>query len=44
MSELPADHALPKEPSKEPTRKKKPAAVALGKLGSQKGSQVALRS
>jgi hypothetical protein len=32
-----ADHALPKEPPKEPTRKKNPAAVALGKLGGKNG-------
>jgi hypothetical protein len=32
-----ADHALPKNPPKEPTRKKNPAAVALGKLGGKKG-------
>ena len=32
-----ADHALPKDPPKEPTRKKNPAAVALGKLGGKKG-------
>jgi hypothetical protein len=32
-----ADHALPKNPSKEPTREKNPAAVALGKLGGKKG-------
>jgi hypothetical protein len=32
-----ADQALPKEPLKEPTRKKNPAAVALGKLGGPKG-------
>jgi hypothetical protein len=31
------EHALPKEPSKEPTRQKNPAAVALGKLGGKKG-------
>jgi hypothetical protein len=31
------NHDLPKEPSKEPTRKKNPAAVALGKLGGKKG-------
>jgi hypothetical protein len=28
---------LPKEPTKEPARKKNPAAVALGKLGGKKG-------
>jgi hypothetical protein len=28
---------LPKEPPKEPTRPKNPAAVALGKLGGKKG-------
>jgi hypothetical protein len=32
-----AAHALPKNPSKEPTRQKNPAAVALGKLGGKKG-------
>jgi hypothetical protein len=32
-----ADHALPKNPPKQPTRKKNPAAVALGKLGGKKG-------
>jgi len=32
-----ANHALPKEPPKKPTRKKNPAAVALGKLGGKKG-------
>jgi hypothetical protein len=32
-----AGHALPKEPPQEPTRKKNPAAVALGKLGGKKG-------
>jgi hypothetical protein len=31
------DQALPKEPTKEPPRKKNPAAVALGKLGGKKG-------
>jgi hypothetical protein len=31
------NHALPKEPPKEATRKKNPAAVALGKLGGKKG-------
>jgi hypothetical protein len=34
-----ADHALPKAPPKEPTRKKNPAAVALGKLGGKKGGE-----
>jgi hypothetical protein len=29
--------SLPAEPSKEPPRKKNPAAVALGKLGGRKG-------
>jgi hypothetical protein len=32
-----ANHALPKEPPQEITRKKNPAAVALGKLGGKKG-------
>jgi hypothetical protein len=32
-----ADHALPKDPTQKPTRKKNPAAVALGKLGGKKG-------
>ena len=32
-----ANHALPKDPPKEPTRKKNAAAVALGKLGGRKG-------
>jgi hypothetical protein len=32
-----AHHALSKEPTKEPPRKKNPAAVALGKLGGKKG-------
>jgi hypothetical protein len=32
-----ADHALPKEPAKEPTHQKNPNAVALGKLGGKKG-------
>lgn len=33
-----ANHALPKDPPKEPPRKRKnPAAVALGKLGGKKG-------
>ena len=32
-----ADHALPKDPPQKPTRKKNPAAVALGKLGGKKG-------
>jgi hypothetical protein len=32
-----ADQALPKEPIKEATRQKNPAAVALGKLGGKKG-------
>jgi hypothetical protein len=32
-----ASQGLPKEPTKEPTRKKNPAAVALGKLGGKKG-------
>jgi hypothetical protein len=32
-----AQHALPKEPPQKPTRKKNPAAVALGKLGGRKG-------
>jgi hypothetical protein len=31
------NHALPKDPPKEPTHKKNPAAVALGKLGGKKG-------
>ena len=35
--ELLANHALPKEPTKQLTRKKNPAAVALGKLGGKKG-------
>jgi hypothetical protein len=37
MGESLSNHALPKEPTKEPTRKKNPAAVALGKLGGKKG-------
>jgi hypothetical protein len=32
-----ADHALPKDPLKEPVHEKNPAAVALGKLGGKKG-------
>jgi hypothetical protein len=32
-----ADHALPKDPAKEPTHQKNPAAVTLGKLGGKKG-------
>jgi hypothetical protein len=32
-----AHQALPKEPLQKPTRKKNPAAVALGKLGGRKG-------
>jgi hypothetical protein len=32
-----AHHALPKDPPHKPTRKKNPAAVALGKLGGKKG-------
>lgn len=32
-----ANHALPKDPPKEPAPKKNPAAVALGKLGGKKG-------
>jgi hypothetical protein len=32
-----ADQGLPKEPAKEPTHQKNPAAVALGKLGGKKG-------
>jgi hypothetical protein len=35
--ELLANHGLPKEPPQEPTYKKNPAAVALGKLGGKKG-------
>ena len=31
------DQPLPKEPLKQPTRPKNPAAVALGKLGGKKG-------
>jgi hypothetical protein len=31
------DQPLPKEPSKEPTHKKNPNAVALGRLGGKKG-------
>jgi hypothetical protein len=31
------NHALPKDPPKELTHKKNPAAVALGKLGGKKG-------
>jgi len=31
------DQPLPKEPTKDPTHKKNPNAVALGKLGGKKG-------
>jgi hypothetical protein len=31
------DQPLPKEPTKDPTHKKNPHAVALGKLGGKKG-------
>jgi hypothetical protein len=34
-----ANPALPKDLRKEPTRKKNPAAVALGKLGGKKGGK-----
>jgi hypothetical protein len=38
-----AQHALPKEPPKEPTRTKNPAAVALGKLGGKRGGDARAR-
>jgi hypothetical protein len=34
-----AHQATPKDPPEKPTRKKNPAAVALGKLGGKKGGQ-----
>jgi hypothetical protein len=38
-----ANHAVSKEPPKKPTRKKNPAAVALGKLGGKKGGPARAR-